>query len=148
MPEGIAYQNKDILMKILSRNYPKTSFRAYGLDLPPVKAMLPTDLPDIKANELRTDGVFLLEDGSLLIVDYESTASREQLLKYGHYAFRVLERHWQTEKQLPDINIAVIYTGEVESAPASLHRGGLRIDVRQVFLNKFDGDAIIRDAEE
>jgi hypothetical protein len=36
----------------------------------------------------------------------------------------------------------------VESAPASLHRGGLRIDVRQVFLNKFDGDAIIRDAEE
>jgi hypothetical protein len=45
----------------------------YGLELPPIKAVLPTNLPDIKANELRADNVFLLEDDSLLIVDYEST---------------------------------------------------------------------------
>jgi hypothetical protein len=142
MTDGIAYQNKDILFKILSQNYPHVSFKTYGLDLPPVKAVLPTDLPDIEARELRADGVFLLEDESLLIVDYESTAGADKLFKYGYYAFRVADRYKHTEGKLPRITVAVIYTGDVISAPSSLDLGCLRIDIRQVFLKDLDGDSI------
>jgi hypothetical protein len=143
MTDGIAYQNKDILFKILSQNYPHVSFRVYGLDLPPVKAVLPTDLPDIEARELRADGVFLLEDESLLIVDYESTAGADKLFKYGYYAFRVADRYKHTEGKLPRITVAVIYTGDVASAPSSLDLGCLRMNIRQVFLKDLDGDGIV-----
>jgi hypothetical protein len=143
MTDGIAYQNKDILFKILSQNYPRVSFRAYGLDLPPVKAMLPTDLPDIEARELRADGVFLLEDESLLIVDYESTADEDKLFKYGHYVFRVAARYKHTEGKFPRITVAVIYTCDVTSAPSLLDLGCLRMDIRQVFLSRLDGDGIV-----
>ena len=45
MSEGIAYQNKDILFKILGQTYKEKSFAAYGIDLPPIRELLPTSLP-------------------------------------------------------------------------------------------------------
>lgn len=42
MSEGIAYQNKDILFKILGQTYKEKSFAAYGIDLPPIRELLPT----------------------------------------------------------------------------------------------------------
>jgi hypothetical protein len=147
MADGVAYQNKDIIFKILSRNYPHVSMGVYGLDLPPVKAVLPTDLPDIKADEKRSDGIFELEDGTLMIMEYESSPDVLQLVKYGHYAFRVAERHMQAGGRPSKIVIVVIYTGEVGSAANTLDLGGVRIEVEQVFLNRFDGDAIVDDVK-
>lgn len=69
MSEGIAYQNKDILF---GQTYKEKSFAAYGIDLPPIKELLPTSLPKISANEKDIDNLFLLEDGTYAIVDYES----------------------------------------------------------------------------
>ncbi len=51
MSEGIVYQNKDILFKILGQTYKEKSFAAYGIDLPKIRELLPTDLPKIAANE-------------------------------------------------------------------------------------------------
>ena len=65
MPDGIAYQNKDILFKVLSQNYENKSFKVLGLNLPKIKKVLPTNLPKIFANELRADNIFLLEDGRI-----------------------------------------------------------------------------------
>jgi hypothetical protein len=42
LSEGVVYQNKDVLLKILSKNYKDKTFTAYGLDLPPIKQLLPT----------------------------------------------------------------------------------------------------------
>jgi hypothetical protein len=147
MADGVAYQNKDIIFKILSRNYPHVSMGVYGLDLPAVKAVLPTDLPDIKADDKRSDGIFELEDDTLMIMEYESSPDVQQLVKYGHYAFRVAERYMQTEKRLRKMVIVVIYTGEVKQAANALDLGGVRIEVEQVFLSRFDGDAIVDDVK-
>lgn len=51
----IAYQNKDIVSKILAEKFRGKSLRVYGLDLPEIKEILPTNLPAIEANELRLD---------------------------------------------------------------------------------------------
>ena len=51
MSEGIVYQNKDILFKILGQSYKEKSFAAYGIDLPPIRELLPTDLPKIAATK-------------------------------------------------------------------------------------------------
>ena len=63
MSEGIVYQNKDVLLKILAENYKNKTLSAYGLDLPPIKELLPTNLPVIQVDEKRSDNIFLLEDG-------------------------------------------------------------------------------------
>lgn len=59
MAKGIAYQNKDVLFKILSETYKEKSFRAYGLYLPKIKEVLPTNLPTVSADEKRMDNLFL-----------------------------------------------------------------------------------------
>lgn len=66
----IAYQNKDITAKYFGENLKEKSFSAYGLEIPKIRKVLPTNLPAVEANELRIDNLFLLEDGSLAIVDY------------------------------------------------------------------------------
>ena len=111
MAKEIAYQNKDILLKILSENYKHKTFRAYGLNLPPVKEVLPTTLPALQVNKKRADNIFLLEDESILILEYESKANNQTILKYGHYVFRVAETYFK--ENFRKIIIAVIYTGDV-----------------------------------
>ena len=69
LSEGIVYQNKDVEFKMISETFKEKSFAAYGLDLPKIKEVLPTNLPVVFANEMRIDNVFLLEDDSVAIVD-------------------------------------------------------------------------------
>ncbi|MCL1997410.1 MAG: hypothetical protein FWG65_01430, partial [Turicibacter sp.] len=69
---SISHTNKDILSKALSQHYKDKSLNVYGLDLPKIKQMLPTDYP-VMAVEYRGDGAFLLEDDSLLLTEYESS---------------------------------------------------------------------------
>ena len=59
---NIAYQNKDITSKVFAQQFKGKSLKPYGFDLPPVKQVLPTNIPQVQANELRIDNVFLLED--------------------------------------------------------------------------------------
>lgn len=63
----IAYQNKDIASKLFAEQFRSEYLDIYHLDLPKVKSILPTNLPEISANELRIDNLFLLEDGSILV---------------------------------------------------------------------------------
>jgi len=135
--KGISYHNKDILFKILSENYKKKSLKVFGLDLPPIKELLPTNLPVLSLNERRTDNVFLLEDNTVLIVEYESSVNNENLIKYGHYAFRVFERYYKDKHY--KVILVVIYTGEIEAAPNFLDTGSIQLRFSQVFLSKFDG---------
>jgi hypothetical protein len=68
MEDEVSYQNKDILFKVLSENYENKSFAALGLDLHKIKKVLPTNLPQISATELRADGLFILEGDVALIL--------------------------------------------------------------------------------
>ena len=137
MNEGIVYQNKDVLLKILAENYKNKTLSAYGLDLPPIKELLPTNLPVIQVDEKRSDNIFLLEDGRILILEYESDVKQRNLLKYGHYAFRVSEAYYG---KVDELIIAVIYTGDTTKAPKELNLGCVSVHTEQVFLSSFDGD--------
>ena len=91
--EGIVYQNKDILFKILGQTYKEKSFSAYGINLPRIRTLLPTDLPKISANEKSIDNLFLLEDGTYAIVDYEAVYKKINKIKYLNYIARVMEKY-------------------------------------------------------
>ncbi|MCL2321704.1 MAG: hypothetical protein FWC47_06300 [Oscillospiraceae bacterium] len=143
MSEEISYQAKDILMKRLNELYKSTSLKVYGLDLPAIKNVLPTNLPDIKINERRADNIFELVDDSILLTEYESDPRYIDLIKYADYAFKIAERYCTSK--LPRVKLLVIYTGDVESAPSFLDLEDIYLNFRQVFLSKFDGQKMYED---
>ena len=142
MSEGIVYQNKDVEFKMISETFKEKSFAAYGLDLPKIKAVLPTNLPAVFANEMRIDNVFLLEDDSVAIVDYESEDKVSNRIKYVNYIGRFLQRYYQDEKKIPDMRMIVIYTGDVQRAEASFETKCLTLSMEQVFISKLPEEEI------
>lgn len=142
MAKGIAYQNKDIEFKILSEGYKEKSFRAFGLELPRIKALLPTNLPRVSADEKRIDNLFLLEDDTIAIVDYEAEDKRSNRIKYMNYIARVLERYEKNRTKIKDLRMIVVYTGDVQKADPIMEMSCFTLRMEQVFLSKLDGEAI------
>ena len=70
----------------------------YGLPHIKIKDSRPTNLPAIEANELRIDNLFILEDDSYALIDYESTFGIQDIIKYVNYIARILKRFIRQEK--------------------------------------------------
>jgi hypothetical protein len=138
----VARGNKDIEFKLLSETFKERSFEAYGLDLPRNKAVLPTHLPEITANEKHLDNLFQLEDDTIAIVDYESEDKLYNRVKYVNYIARIMERYYRDEGRIPNLRMIVIYTGDVGSAKASLEMGCFTLRMEQVFVSHLQGEEI------
>jgi len=135
------YQGKDIVSKILTNTFGEKTFAVFGVkDFPAIKAYLPTELPTIEASDRISDHVFLLEDDSYAIVDYESDYKSENKIKYLEYATRLAKRYFKPGKTLK-IRILVIYTCDVESADDTFDVGAITLKVEQAFLCKIDGNS-------
>ncbi|WP_027407988.1 hypothetical protein [Anoxybacteroides tepidamans] len=149
MAGGISYHAKDILFKSLSRLYQNQALDVYGLHgLPRIKALLPNEFPAVRADEKRADTVFLLEDDSILLLEYESNERFiDNHLKYLDYAYRILHTYYKQEKQIRPIRIVVIYTSDVTNACEQLHAGDVLISSKAVLLSEFNGDAIFHTIE-
>lgn len=147
MSEGISYQSKDILFKLLSEFYKDQALDVYGLHgLPKIKELLPSEFPAVTADEKRSDTLFLFEDDSLLMLEYESNSRLiENHLKYLQYAHRILHRDFQDHREIKKIHIAVIYTSNVTNVSATYHfnAGDLTITSTSVLLCEYNGDAIL-----
>lgn len=139
MSEGISYQNKDILFKILGQSYREKSFSAYGIDLPPIRELLPTNLPKISANEKDIDNLFLLEDGTYAIVDYEAEFKKLNKIKYLNYIVRVIEKYYKGNKDF-NLRLIVIYTGDIKSADPTFETSCITLRTEQIFLSHIDGE--------
>ncbi len=143
----ITYHNKDVLSKILAENFKDKSLKVYGIDVPKIKQILPTNLPQIQVNEMRIDNLFLLEDDSIAIIDYESDVKWENHLKYLNYIVRILERY-KKEERPKQIRMIVIYTADVEKAPEEFSAGCLTLKMEQAFLRKIDSEAVQEEIRE
>ncbi|MCI9359927.1 MAG: hypothetical protein HFG65_03020 [Hungatella sp.] len=119
---SIAYQNKDIVSKFFGQQMKGKSLSLFGLknDLKVVDAR-PTNIPIVQARELRMDNLFVLEDGSVAILDYESTYKKSNFTKYGRYIMDVIDRYLK-EGEEPDIHMMVLYTADIDKAEDSLTR--------------------------
>lgn len=145
MSDGIAYQNKDIEFKLISETFKEKSFEAYGLNLPKIKAVLPTNLPEVSANEKRMDHLFLLEDDTVAIVDYEAEDKLANRVKYVNYIARVMERYMKDSGMIPDLRMIVIYTGDVEHAVNVLETKCFRLNMEHVFVSHLPGEEIYQE---
>ena len=140
----IAYQNKDITSKYLAENFKGKTFSVYGLDLPEVKQVLPTNIPTVKANELRLDNLFELADGSIALVDYESDYEKQDKVKYLNYVAGIANRYLQEKKDCPRIHMVVIYTGDIvrQQVSAEYDIGAVKMNLETAFLSELDSKGI------
>ena len=144
---SVAYQNKDITAKVMAEHFKGKSFAAFGLGhLPKVADILPTNLPAIEANELKIDNVFVLEDGSWAIVDYESAYRKRNMVKYLAYVARLASRMYNLYGGFRRLRVIIIYTADVRrgSTETVLDCGAFRLEVEEAFLSGLDSAAIFK----
>jgi len=142
MTDGITHNNKDVMFKVLSQYYKDKSLAVYGLNLPKIKQLLPSNYPAVTATETHAENVFLLEDDSLLILEYESKPTKKDFWKYNGYVLNSLKRLDADGIMVDKVIIAVIYTGDIKTSAAKFDVGALCIQVEQVFLSRFDTNEI------
>ena len=144
MSEGIAYQNKDIISKVFMDSFGSKSLEVYGLHVPKVARLLPTNLPAIEANEWRIDNLLELEDDSLAILDYESDYSENDKAKYLNYISRVYRKLVEEGTADKDIRMLVIYTADVKSDQVRpiLSKTGFSLNIEPAFLSELDSEEI------
>lgn len=140
----IAYQNKDITSKVLAEHFKGKTFRVYGLNIPPIKQALPTNIPAVRANELRLDNLFELADGTLALVDYESAYKKADKIKYLNYLAGIAGRYQKEKKDCPILRMIVIYTGDIkrEQVESSYDIGAVKMNVETAFLSELDSERI------
>ena len=146
----IAYHNKDITSKLLAECFKGKTFRVYGLDVPEVTAVLPTNIPAVRANELRLDNLFELADGTVALVDYESEYKKADKVKYLNYLAGIASRYQNDKKDCPTIRMIVIYTGDIErkQVSAKYDIGAVRMTLEPAFLSELDSVGILRHLKE
>ncbi len=140
----IAYQNKDIASKVVGEALIGRSLAPFGLPHLRIRDILPTNLPAVEANELRLDNLFLLDDDSVAIIDYESEYDKENFVKYVNYAARIIRRY-AAGKHLDDLRklrIIVIYTADVTSACQVYDLKGIMVRIEAVYLAGFNSGHI------
>ena len=140
----IGYQNKDIAAKTMADTLKGKSLAAFGLPQLRIIEILPTNLPAIESNELRLDNLFLLNDGSVAIIDYESVFDKENFVKYLNYIARVIKRYANHKKlgDLKKIKMIVIYTADVEHVEAVYDLGGVVLTIEPAYLIHLDTNQI------
>ena len=148
--KGIAYQNKDITSKVLAEYFKGKTFRVYGLDLPEIEEVRPTNIPAVTANELRLDNLFRLADETVAVVDYESEYKKADKVKYLNYLAGVANRYRKEQKECPLLRMVVIYTGDVkrQQVAESYDIGAVKMRIEAAFLSELDGDGILRRLEK
>lgn len=143
---GITAQNKDVVSKWFGETMRNRSLSVYGIHVPKIVDVRPTNLPAIETNEKRMDNLFLLEDGSYALLDYESDYRVSNKVKYAGYVLRLLRR---LEKEGIDIKnlrirIIVIYTADVTRNQTTdmLSVGDVIVYTTEGFLSEISSDEV------
>ena len=148
----IAYQNKDIALKYFGDALKNKDLTVYGLPHIRIKDTGPTNLPAIEVNELRMDNLFILEDSSFALIDYESTFGIHDIVKYVNYIARILKRFVRQEggrnsergrKRLPVIHLIIIFSADISDIdPNILDVGCMQLKIEPVYLLRMETEKV------
>ena len=133
---AVPYNNYDIIFKSLTNMFQNKALTFFGLDTARIVRAEPTELPQIKVEDRRMDFVFYLEDDTYLHMEFQTTASKENLER-----FKVYDVAFYDQKK-KDINTVVIYGAGITSTLEKLDHGSVKYETKAVYMNDYDGDQI------
>ncbi len=94
------------------------------------------------------DNLFLLEDGTYAIVDYESIDNVKNRIKYINYISRIVKRLYEDHGEIPKIRMIVIYTGNIVAGKSGFDVGCMSLQMEQVFVNDIPAEEIYRTVKD
>jgi len=136
-PPPVAREAKDIVLKWLASHLQGRFLEGLGLDLPAIAAVLPAELPLLTVRAEHPDLLFMAVDGTILHPEFQTTLDPEGLRRFSRYSFAASEEY-RTE-----VYTIVFYGPGIEEAPDTLRRGSHTFVVRNVFLGRLDGEAVV-----
>ena len=138
----VTRQVNDVIMKAMAGTFKDKTLKIFGLNTPRIKAVIPTVLPVLEVKENRTDYIFLLEDDTLLHLEFMTTVTGEALKRFALYDVRLINRDDR------EVNTAVVYSGRIKKAPDRLEKGSINYKVTNVYMKDYDGDEEYRKLQE
>jgi hypothetical protein len=138
----ISRNDKDILQKCTSNLFRDKSLEFYGIKSAKIKELINVEIPAVKVAERATDAVFLLEDETYLHLEFQTTSSKNDLIRFAHYDFSLFERDGRK------IKTVVIYSADVKRAAESIDIGQAVYSVDTVMMGERDGNAVYADLGE
>ncbi|GHU58330.1 hypothetical protein AGMMS49975_24840 [Clostridia bacterium] len=142
MEANIAHNDKDILQKYASALFRNKTLEFYGIKSAKIVELINVELPNVEVSEQATDTVFLLEDGTYLHLEFQTTHSRKDLLRFMVYDARLYGRDERI------INTVVVYSSDVKTASKSINIGSAVYSVDTVMMGERDGNAVYADLEK
>lgn len=108
-----------------------------GLELPPIRAIVPTALKSVEFIDMEMDYVFELSTGEYVHLEFQDRASPSELRRFALYDAVLLRQAGRR------VWTVVLYTGGVRAAPDVLDGGSLAYRVQNIYLMAHDGEAAL-----
>lgn len=128
----------DIIQRLMATNMiGERPLIALTIDTAKVKEVLSTDLPEIQTKDDKADTLYLLEDGTYLHVEYQTTAKKDDVLRFAGYVMRLYNNLKDKE---PLIKSVVVYAPHIspENVVDTVDMGVLRYQFQSVFLRELN----------
>ena len=135
--QAVAREAKDILLKRLAGGLGGGFPAALGLDLAPIVAALPAELPVLSVRAEQPDNLFRLEDAAIVQFEFQMKRNPDDLERFYRTQFAVAEHY-----RCP-VHTVVLYGPDVLEAPDTLDRGSAVFRVRNVYIGAMDGEAVV-----
>jgi hypothetical protein len=136
--EKSIHQPKDYYQKLLSLLAKDSAFmKFYGLDLPPVKESLNTELIIHNTSRMRADLIFLLEDDTVLNLEFQTKYAYEDLLRFRDYNIYLNKHEGRKVISL------IVYSASTKAVPSELDTGSIVFKPLQVMLGEYIADDIL-----
>ncbi|MFB8424542.1 hypothetical protein ACFC4S_21255 [Priestia megaterium] len=140
------HNNMDIASKSLELQSIGTEpFEFLGIHSAVVKQVLSNEFPAIETKDDKADIVFLLEDDTILHVEFQSTSKKWDILRFCKYHLELYNRHKDiiaNKNGVGQIRTIVIYMPNIsrEKVTDVLNSNQLQFKFEAVFLNEHPGD--------
>ena len=132
----------DLSQKGIMNLFRDKEFSLFGFKVPKIIDSLNVELTQIEFKEWRSDLVFLLEDDSILHLEFQTNYTKTDLTRFMAYDALLYEQH-----QFRKVHTVVIYASGVKPRDFYLQSQTLNYRPYVVFLETFNGDDILRQLE-
>ncbi|GHU57652.1 hypothetical protein AGMMS49975_23570 [Clostridia bacterium] len=137
----IAHNDKDILQKYAGALFRDKTLEFYGVKSAKIVDLINVELPNVEVSEQATDTIYLLADDTYLHLEFQTTHSKKDLLRFAVYDFRLYERD---ERKIKTV---VIYSSDVIRAEKNINIGSAVYSVDTVMMCERDGNKIYKELE-
>ena len=132
-------KNYDLVFKLTAGVFKGRILEFLGIKSAKIEGSFPTELPMIEANTRHTDFIFLLKDGTLLHLEFQSDFTKDTLFRIFMYDARIANKYRKPVKTV------IVYSGLEEGIENIIELGSVKYETEIIYLKRdYNGDEIYK----